>query len=93
MQKAQDTMRQLLEFYGITVWSDEQSESEGTEVALDENTVDAYMEELLDLWGMDWQKICRMGVEHTQPQPQHAGVIRAGGAVNNEGKKKARPGL
>ena len=91
-QKALRTISELAKFYGITIWSDDESESDATEVAVQEMTVDDYMDELLAEWGMDWQKVLRLGMQHMQAHPQQAGAKRAGDASNRGEKKKARGG-
>ncbi|EDN02788.1 predicted protein [Histoplasma mississippiense (nom. inval.)] len=45
--KLSETVRELAAFYEVVVYSDEQSDSEGTEVDV-QSDVDAYMEALLD---------------------------------------------
>ena len=72
--------------------SDEESESDATELILDELTVDDYMETLLDEWGMDWQKILRIGAQHMQAQPQQAGAKRIGDASSGGQGKRTRGG-
>ena len=89
-QKALRTISELASFYNIVIWSDDESESDATEVVLQELTVDDYMEALLAEWGMDWQKVLRLGMQHMQAQPQQAGVKRAGDANSREEKKKTR---
>ncbi|KAL8644825.1 MAG: hypothetical protein Q9210_007052 [Variospora velana] len=92
-QKALQTISELAKFYEIVIWSDEESESDATEVMLQELSVDDYMEALLAEWGMDWQKVLKLGVQHMQAQPQQAGVKRAGDASSRGGeKKKTREG-
>ena len=61
-QKAQDTICELARFYGVVIMSDQESESDATEVMIYERTVDDYMEELLAEWGMDWQKVLTLGM-------------------------------
>ena len=89
-QKALHTISELAKFYNTVILSDEESESDATEVVLQELTVDDYMEALLDEWGMDWQKVLKVGMQHMQPQPQQAGVKRAGDANSRGEKKKTR---
>ena len=72
--------------------SDDESESDATELLLQELTVDDYMEALLDDWGMDWQKVLKLGEQHMQAQRQLAGVKRAGDANIRGGNKKNRGG-
>lgn len=91
-QKALHTISELAKFYNIILWSDDESESDATQVVLQELTVDDYMEALLDEWGMDWQKVLKLGMQHTQAQPQQAGVKRAGDANSRGEKKKTRGG-
>ncbi|EEP81287.1 predicted protein [Uncinocarpus reesii 1704] len=55
-QAALKTVRELAKFYEVVVYSDEQSESEATEVDVGVDP-DAYMDMLLDKWGMDWSKV------------------------------------
>lgn len=55
-------------------------------------TVDDYMEELLAEWGMDWQRVLKLGMQHMQVQPRQAEAKRAGDASSREGKKKIRGG-
>lgn len=54
-------------------------------------TVDEYMEVLLAEWGMDWQKVLKLGIQHMQARPQQAGAKRAGDA-SSRGEKKTRGG-
>ncbi len=46
-QQALNKINELAHFYSIVIWSDEESESDATEVILQEMTVDDYMEALL----------------------------------------------
>ena len=85
-QKALFTISRLAKFYNLKICSDEESESDSTEMFLCEETVDGYMEALLDEWGMDWTKI----VDLMQPKPQQAGAKRAGDASSIGEKKKIR---
>lgn len=55
-------------------------------------TVDDYMDELLAEWGMDWQKVLNLGMQHMQAKPQQAGAKRAGDASGRGEKKKIRGG-
>ena len=90
-QKALHTIRELAKYYNVVIWSDDESESDATEVMVQELTVDDYMEALLDEWGMDWQKVLKLGMQHMQAQPQQqAGVKRAGDANSRGEKKKTR---
>ncbi|MCJ1473144.1 hypothetical protein MMC13_001795 [Lambiella insularis] len=91
-QKALRTIHELAKFYNIIILSDEESESDATEVILEERTVDDYMEELLLEWGMDWQKVLKLGMQHMQAQPQQAGAKRAGDTGSREATKKTRGG-
>jgi len=90
--KAIHTINELAKFYNIVIWSDEESESDATEVMLQELTVDEYMEALLVEWGLDWQKVLKLGMQHMQAQPQQAGAKRAGDTSSREAKKKTRGG-
>ena len=92
MHRALHTISELANFYDVVIWSDEDSESDATEVMLQELTVDDYMEALLAEWGMDWQKVLKLGMQHMQAQPQQAGVKRAGDANSRGEKKKTREG-
>ncbi|OJD17654.1 hypothetical protein AJ78_02245 [Emergomyces pasteurianus Ep9510] len=76
-QEALRTVRELAAFYEVVVYSDEQSESEGTEVDV-QGDVDAYMEGLLDKWGIDWSKVCEMAQRTLKIQQGHAGTKRPG---------------
>lgn len=58
------TIRELAKFYDIIIWSDVESESDATQVLIQYVTVDDYMEAMLAGWGMDWQKVLRLGVQH-----------------------------
>ena len=58
------------------MFSDEQSESDATELDLNGFTVDEYMEALLDVWGMNWQNVINLVRQHTQTPKQHAGTKR-----------------
>ena len=82
----------LAKFYNVKLLSDEESESDATEVILQELTVDNYMEALLDEWGMDWQKVLKLGIQHMQAQPQQVGAKRAGDASSIREKKKTKEG-
>ncbi len=64
--------------------SDKESDSDATEVMLQDWTVDDCMEALLDAWGMDWQTVLDLGKQHIEAQPQQAG---AGNASSREEKK------
>lgn len=86
-QKAPRTISELAKFYDIIIWSDEGSESDATKVILKEWTVDDYMEALLAKWGMDWQKVLKLGTQLKQAPSQQAGVKRAGDA-SSRGEKK-----
>lgn len=72
-RRALKVIEALAEFYNVIVWSDNESESEATEVAIQDWSVDDYMDALLDEWGMDWQKVLKLGMNHMQAQPQQAG--------------------
>ncbi|KAL8983069.1 MAG: hypothetical protein Q9177_005087 [Variospora cf. flavescens] len=89
-QEALQTISELAKFYDIVIWSDDESESDATEVVIQERTVDDYMDALLVEWGMDWQKILKLGAQHMQAQPQQAGVKRAGDASSRGETKKPR---
>ena len=91
-QKALRTIRELAKFYNVAILSDEESESDATDVVLDELTVDEYMEALLDEWGLDWQKVLKLGMQLLQTQPQQAGAKRAGDTSSKEAKKKTKGG-
>lgn len=92
-QKTLHTIGELAHFYNIVIWSDEEreSESDATEVVLQELTAD-YIEALLAEWGMDWQKALKLGMQYMQAQPQQAGVKRAGDANSRGEKNKTRGG-
>ncbi|OAX84073.1 hypothetical protein ACJ72_01552 [Emergomyces africanus] len=79
-QGALRTVRELAAFYEVVVYSDEQSESEGTEVDV-QGDVDAYMEVLLDKWGMDWSKVCEIAQRTMKLQQGQAGTKRPGQIV------------
>ncbi|EGC47168.1 conserved hypothetical protein [Histoplasma capsulatum var. duboisii H88] len=79
-QEALRTIRELAAFYEVVVYSDEQSESEGTEVDVQAD-VDAYMEILLDKWGMDWTKVCEIAQRTLMLQQGHAGTKRPGNPI------------
>ena len=89
-EKALDTITQLAKFYEVTVWSDEASESDATEVILQPRTVDDYMEALLDEWGMDWPKVVKLGTQLMQTQPQQIATKRAGDGGSGAEAKKVR---
>ncbi|EER42755.1 conserved hypothetical protein [Histoplasma capsulatum H143] len=72
-QGALRTVCELAVFYKMMVYSDEQSESEGIEVDV-QGDVDAYMEVLLDKWGMDWLKVCEIAQRTMKLQQVHAGT-------------------
>jgi len=91
-QKAIHTIYELAKYYNVVIWSDDESESDATEVILQELTVDEYMDALLLEWGMDWQKVLKLGMQHMQAQPQQAGAKRAGDASSREAKKQTRGG-
>ena len=91
-QKALDTINELAKFYNVVIWSDEESESDATELELQEFTVDEYMDALLAEWGMDWQKVLKLGMQHMQVQPRYAGAKRAGVESSGGEKKKTREG-
>jgi len=50
------------------------------------------MDALLLEWGMDWQKVLKLGMQHMQAQPQQEGAKRAGDTSSRETKKKTRGG-
>jgi hypothetical protein len=89
-QKALRMISELARFYDVVLWSDEESESDATEVVLQDVNVDDYMEALLAEWGIDWQRVLKLGMQHMQAQSQHAGVKRAGDASSREEKKTRR---
>jgi len=91
-QKALHTIDELAKFYNIVISSDDESESDATEVILQELTVDEYMDALLAEWGMDWQKVLKLGMQHMLVQPQQAGAKRTGDASTRGEEKKARGG-
>lgn len=92
-QKALRTINELAKFYNIFICSDEESKSDATEVTLRDLTVDEYMEVLLVEWGMDWQKLLKLVMQHMQAPPQQAGVKRAGDTSSRGDKKKIRGGI
>ena len=47
------TIATLARFYNVVLWSDEESDSDATEIMLQDCTVDDHMEELLEKWGME----------------------------------------
>ena len=55
-------------------------------------TVDDYMEALLDEWGMDWQKVVKLGMQCMQAQPSQVGAKRAGDVSSRGEVKKTRGG-
>jgi len=89
-QKALRTINELANFYNVVLWSDDESESDATEVVLHELTVDEYMEVLLAEWGIDWQKVVQLGTLHMQDRPQQAGAKRAGDASARGVGKRTR---
>ncbi|WEW56324.1 hypothetical protein PRK78_001767 [Emydomyces testavorans] len=84
-REALRTLRELAEFYQVAVYPDHQSESEATEKITAKWSVDDYMEALLDEWGMDWQKVLRLGKQVLQPQQSRAGAKRAANASTSDG--------
>ena len=58
-QKALYTINELAKFYNIVIWSDDESESDATEVILQELSVDEYMDALLAEWECN---ICRFSL-------------------------------
>ncbi len=89
-QKALRTINELANFYNVVLYSDDESESDATEVVLHELTVDEYMEALLAEWGIDWQKVVQLGTLHMQDRPQQAGAKRAGDASPRGVGKRTR---
>ena len=89
-QKALHTISEPANFYSITVWSDEESETDATEVWLQEMTVDNYIEALPTVWGMDWQKVLKLGMQYMQVQSQQAGMKRAGDVSSRREEKKKK---
>ncbi|EGC42807.1 conserved hypothetical protein [Histoplasma capsulatum var. duboisii H88] len=79
-QEALRTVCKLAVFYEVVVYSDEQSESERTEVDVQGN-VDAYMEVLLDKWGMDWLKVCEIAQRTLMLQQGYAGTKQPGNPI------------
>ncbi|EGC48197.1 predicted protein [Histoplasma capsulatum var. duboisii H88] len=69
-QEALRTIHKLAVFYEMIIYSDEQSESERTEIDIQEN-VDVYMKVLLDKWGMDWSKVCEIAQRTMKLQQAH----------------------
>lgn len=88
-KKAMNAIRALTKFYNVVLWSDEESESDATEVMLRDLTVDEYMEALLAEWGIDWQKVLKLGKQHMEIQLQIAGLKRSGDTIREQRKKKA----
>ena len=91
-RRALNIIETLAKFYNVVLYSDEESESDATEVMLQDLTVDDYMEALLHEWGMDWQTVLDLGKQHIEAQPQQAGAKRAGDASGRGEKKKTRGG-
>ena len=50
-------------------------------------TVDDYMKALLAEWGMDWEKILKLEMQHTQAQSQQAEVKQAEDESSKGAKK------
>lgn len=53
-------------------------------------SIDEYMEDLLAEWGMDWQRVLRIGMQHIQVQTQQAGGKRAGDGSSGGDRKRTR---
>ena len=84
------TIKELANFYNTIIWSDKESESDATEVLLQDMTVDDYMEALLAEWGMDWQKTLKLGMQHMQAQLQQVGAKRVGEASSKNERKTGK---
>jgi len=80
----------LTNFYEVHAFSDDQSESDATEVDLTDSTVNEYMEVLLDVWGMDWQKVIKLVRQHAQTPKQHAVTKRQTETEDRAEEKRRR---
>ena len=79
-QEAFNMITELADFYQILIRPDETL------------TVDDYMEALLDEWGMNWQKVLKLGIRHMQTRTQQAGLKRSADAGSTGENKKPRGG-
>lgn len=102
-RKALRTINELAEYYNVWICSDYESESDATEVMLQDMNVDEFMDPLLAEWGMDWQKVLKLKMQHMQhlqqiqqmrSEQQQAGVKRPAADASNTGEttKKTRGG-
>ncbi|KAL9048927.1 MAG: hypothetical protein Q9162_007478 [Coniocarpon cinnabarinum] len=89
MASAQEHLTDLLDFYGVTVYTDDASESDATEVGF-ETSADSYLEDLLDKWGMDWEQICALGDRHMAEEPASQAGMKRVGVAEGAIEKRAR---
>lgn len=105
-RKALQTIKALSRFYYTIedVSDDEQSDSDAMEptdfIEFDDAiesrdqwaSVDAHMDDLLDAWGMDWDKVVRLATEHAKAQPpqQTAGTKRGAAEESSSSGRRER---
>ena len=88
-QEALRTINALAYICNTVIWSNEESESDATEVMLQNSTADAYMGKLLVEWRMNWQKVLKLGT----CRPSHSRQRKADRGFSSRGKnKKSRGG-
>lgn len=89
-EQARAYIKSLCVFYQVDPREEHFSETDALEVWLDENSVDQHMTELLERWGMRWDKVCKLGDLAEKPQPSQAGRKRSETAGSGKEAKKAR---
>ena len=89
-ENARGLIKSLCVFYQVDPREERYSETDGLEVWLDENSVDQHMTELLERWGMRWDKLCTLGDRAGKSQPPQAGHKRSETAGSGKEAKKAR---
>lgn len=90
-QGALKLVHSLIDYYDIHVWSDNVRDSDTTEIILHDGSLEAYMEQLFEKWGVQWHSVVEMNNMYKQTQPPLAGVKRGGDAAT-KGTKKTKWG-
>lgn len=92
-REARNTIENLAEFY-VSVFSDDQSESDATEMMLDPSTVEEYMEALSNARVIDWQKVVSLVRQYysMQDSKQQVCMKRHADIGAMEAEKRTRPG-
>lgn len=76
----------LAEYHNVIVMSDD---IDATEIALEDDSVDSYMEDILHVWGIQWEKVCELAEALQKPQSQQTGQKRLE-RTDREEKKRPR---